>query len=80
MTRVPTVSEETLLKVLKRLRDIRAWAVKRGVDPWAFRQALVMILELDTVAALERGTPWKTLTAFDAQVRADARTWAQRRG
>ena len=80
MAQDSTVNEEDLGFVLKKLRDLRAWVVHTETDPWAFRQALVMVLELDTTAALERGVEYSTLTAFDAQVRADARTWAQRRG
>jgi len=40
------VNEKHLLKALKYLRDLRAWGVRRNIDPWAIRQALIMVLEL----------------------------------
>ena len=67
-----TISKKELLEALKRLRDVRAWHVKRKGDPWAFRQALVLVLELDTAAALQRGVTPRDLSFFDATVRADA--------
>lgn len=80
MTPMGTVKEEELFRILKRLRDVRLWATRRDLSPWAFRQALVMVLELDTVAALERGVEYSTLDTFDATVRSDAREWVQRKG
>jgi len=73
------VSEKELFEVLKRLRDVRARHVRRKGDPWAFRQALVMVVELDTAAALERGVDIRVLNSFDVTVRADARAWVRRR-
>ena len=69
-----TVNGEDLLFVLKKLRDLRAWAVHTETDPWAFRQALVMVMELDTAAALERGVSIQELHGFDIAVRADFRS------
>jgi len=80
MVQDSTVNERNLFAVLKWLRDLRARAIKHKIDPWAFRQALVMILELDTVAALGRGVTAETLAAFDATVRGDSREWVRRRG
>ena len=37
------VSEMDLLEILVRLMDLRAWAEKRKKDPWAFRQAIILI-------------------------------------
>ena len=75
-----TINKEELLEVLKRFRNMRARHVRRGGDPWAFRQALIMVLELDTVAALERGIEAETLASFDATIREDSQMWVRGRG
>ena len=72
MGKVVTVSERDLLRVLKKFRDLRAWAVRARMDPWAFRQGLLLGLHLDTVAALQRGVPRENLQTFDALVEANA--------
>jgi len=75
------VEERELIEVLTRLRDLRAWALKRHCDPWAFRQALLITLELDTATALEQGHTPEQLAEFDAVARKDAREWlSNRRG
>jgi len=65
-----TVKEQDLLQVLKWLRDVRFRAVKKRLDPWAVRQGLLMVLELDTRAALERGVPPEERERFDRLVEA----------
>lgn len=77
MTEVP---ERELFEVLKRLRDVRAWAARRRLDPWAFRQAMLIVLELDTIVALESGRTPEELAKFDDVARADAREWVRNRG
>ena len=79
MVQDSTVNEKDLLRALNGLRNVMALHVERKGDPWAFRQALVIVLELDTAAALERGVDIRVLNSFDVTVRADARAWAQRR-
>jgi len=71
------VNEKHFYRVLVKLRDLRAWAVKRNMDPWAFRQAMITVLELDTLAALERGVPRKNLERFDVVGREEARKFAR---
>jgi len=78
MVQDKTVNVEDLEFVLKRLRDVRAWHVKRKGEPWAFRQALIIVMELDTIAALERGVKAEVLASFDAAVRKDSRAWVRR--
>lgn len=73
-----TVKKEALIEVLAGFRDVRLRNVRRGRGPWAFRQALIMVLELDTATALKRGVEASTLEAFDATVRADSREWVRR--
>lgn len=75
-----TISKKELLEALKRLRDVRAWHVKRKGDPWAFRQALVLVLELDTAAALGRGVAPRDLSFFDSTVRKDTQARLRRSG
>ena len=72
MSKVVTVKERDLLQVLKWLRDLRLRAVKKRIDPWALRQGLLLILHLDTRAALERGVPREDLRTFDRLVEANA--------
>lgn len=69
------VSERELFLVLKRLRDVRAWAFKHKLDPWAFRQAMIIVLELDTVTAIEKGKTPEQLAEFDRVAREDAQKW-----
>jgi len=79
MGKVVTVQEMDLLQVLKKFRDLRAWAVRARMDPWALRQGLLLGLHLDTVAALQRGVPRENLQAFDDLVEANAAE-VQRKG
>ena len=72
MSKAVTVKERDLYQVLVWLRDLRLRAVKKKIDPWALRQGLLMVLYLDTVAALERGIPRENLQAFDDLVEANA--------
>lgn len=60
-----TVKKKDLLQVLAWLRDLRARAIKKRIDPWAVRQGLLLILQLDTRAALARGVPTEALQKFD---------------
>jgi len=78
VTHATTVSEKDLSKVLMRLRDIRAWAVRVDMDPWAFRQALLLVLHIDTACALERGVSREHLESFDSFVAREAQAWVQR--
>jgi len=75
-----TIDKKELLEVLGRLRDVRALHVRREGDPWAFRQALIIVLELDTAAAHQRGVTPRDLSRFDATVREGAQTWVRGRG
>lgn len=59
------VKQEDLLTILVKLRDVRAWAVHNEADPWAFRQALITVMAIDTAAALERGVKNEDLARFD---------------
>jgi hypothetical protein len=61
-----TVNEKDLYAVLKKIRDLRAYAVRTHRDPWATRQALLFAIAMDTAAALERGVSGEDLRAFDA--------------
>lgn len=73
------VSSQDLLKVMVKIRDLRAYTVRERLDPWAVRQGLILALELDTAAALERRVPIENLQEFDQAVRADVRTWVGER-
>lgn len=77
-----TVKEQDLLQVLKWLRDLRFQAIKKRLDPWAVRQGLLLILNIDTKAALERGISMEQLEDFDRLVEAgiDTRAWATKGG
>lgn len=66
-----------LLRALKRLRDFRAWGVKRNVDPWAIRQALIIVMAMDTATALERGVEARALDIFDNAARKKAQAFIE---
>ena len=72
------VPEKDFYLVLERLRDVRKWAVERDIDPWAFRQAIITVLELDTVTAVERGVKPEKLDEFDAVAGEEAREFVRR--
>ena len=65
MSKGGTVKEQDLLQVLKWLRDLRLRSIKKRLDPWAVRQAFLLILRLDTLAALERGVTPEAIQRFD---------------
>jgi len=67
------MSEKQLTEAMIKIRDLRAWATKKKVDPWVFRQALIMTLELDTIAAAGHGVCEAELDQFDRRCRAEAR-------
>lgn len=70
-----TVEEKDLVSVMLKVRDLRAWALRFGINPWALRQGLVMALEMDTAAAIERGIPKDDLDNFDKLTRVDINSW-----
>ena len=72
-----TISERDLIEVLKGLRDLRLRHLQGDRDPWAFRQALILVEELDRVGALEKSVKPQDLDSFDAKVREDAKRWAR---
>jgi len=66
------IPEEDLIRALLQLRTFRAWGVREDIDPWAIRQGLIMVLAMDTEAALERGVDPDILFAFDEGAEAKA--------
>lgn len=70
--KIVTVQERDLRQVLAWLRDLRARVLKKRIDPWAFRQGLLLVLHIDTRAALERGVPAEDLRTFDRLVQENA--------
>ena len=73
----PPVNEETLHAVLAELRTLRLWAVVNRADPWAFRQAMITLMAIDTHVALERGVEVKTLRNFDVAAKEKAREFIE---
>jgi hypothetical protein len=71
------VPEKDLAEVLKGLRELRLGFLQGLRDPWAFRQGLIIVEELDRVGALEKGVKPQDLDSFDAKVRQDASRWAR---
>jgi len=72
---VETVSEKDFEQCLLKLRSLRLWAVQNKIDPWAFRQMLVIALEVDTKVALDRGIKPSDLDHFDSFVKKDIKSW-----
>ena len=71
------VDEADLLAVLAMLRDVRAESALKGRDPWAFRQAMITVLTLDTHVALEADITPKSIDTFDARARVKAREFIE---
>ena len=78
MTEPKLIPERDFYETLKRLRDVREWAWRTKIDPFAFRQAIITVLELDTTSAIERGVNPEKLEAFDAQAREETRAFIGR--
>jgi len=66
------IKNEELLEALKRIKALREWSVKEKINPWAVRQALIIGLEMDTVAAQELGITLRNIQFFDERARAAA--------
>lgn len=62
-------NKDDLLEALAFIREIRAMAIQRDWDPWVTRQAIVMALEMDTLAYLDKGFPQAQLDIFDETVK-----------
>jgi len=73
-----TVSERDFEACLVKLRDLRLWGVQNNIDPWAFRQMLLIALEMDTRAALDRGISLIDLQKFDSIAKKDIQLWMQK--
>ena len=73
-------NNQHLLEAMAHLRDYRIWALKRGIDPWISRQALIMTLELDTIAALNQGVNAEDLATFDSGCRKETKDLAEKEG
>lgn len=74
-----TITAAELTLAMRDLRDVRARHLQRGGDPWAMRQALILVLELDTRAALDHGVTRESLARFDVGARASAEEWLRGR-
>jgi len=72
-----SVDEKHFTECLIKLRDLRLWAVINKIDPWAFRQTLIIALEMDTKVALERGIKQCDLQKFDFTAKKDAQLWVE---
>ena len=70
-----TVSEKDLKRCLLKIRNMRLWAAKHKVNPWAFRQALLIAVTIDTQAAYTQSIPPENLERFDKQVALDMEPW-----
>jgi len=68
------------MPVLQAIRNLRAWAIREHIDPWALRQGLLVALEMDTAAALARGVSKAALDAFDVEAKKDIRAWIHEQG
>jgi len=66
------VDEADLYEILAGLRDVRREATLEGRDPWAFRQALITILAIDTACALEADITPGSILEFDARAHVKA--------
>jgi len=71
------ISEKDFKECLVKMGDLRLWAVQSKIDPWAFRQMLLIALEMDTKAAVDKGIKPIDLQKFDTVARKDVQLWMQ---
>lgn len=71
------VDESTFYEVLVKLRDVRKWAVINKGDPWAFRQAMITVMAIDTACALDIGIEPAELVIFDMHARDNAQEFIE---
>jgi len=74
-----TIKEGDLIWCLNWFKDFRACVIRDRIDPFAARQGLLVMLEMDTDAALAKGINPEKLKAFDEDVRKDVREWIRQR-
>lgn len=66
---IAPIDEKDLMAALTKIRDLRLFAITSNLDPWALRQALIMALELSTIAAIDTGIQKEKLDEFDQKAR-----------
>lgn len=71
------VDEADFYVVLEGLRNLRAEAALNDRDPWAFRQAMITVLTIDTHVALEADITPESIDVFDARARVKAREFIE---
>lgn len=59
------VDERDFYAFLERLGDVRKLSVLNEADPWAFRQAMITVMAIDTAVALDHGIDAEALASFD---------------
>jgi len=72
------VVEKDLRICMIKIKELRRMALQRHLDPWALRQALVIALVTDTMAAIRRGIPKENLAKFDQRVEQDVAEWSKK--
>jgi len=71
-------NNQHLTEAMAHLRNFRIWVAKKHLDPWVSRQALVMTLELDTIAATDHGVKAEDLEKFDGECRKIAKDFTEK--
>lgn len=71
------VNENDLVWSLERLRDLELTALINGINRWAFRQALIIALEIDRKTIISSGIPEEIINKFDELAREDIRETLQ---
>jgi len=77
---IEPVSERDLLLVLKWMEGFRKWSIRNNIDPWAVRQGLIILLEMDTYSMLDHGISLEALKEFDRKASHDAKMWIVKAG
>jgi dTDP-4-dehydrorhamnose reductase len=70
-------NEEDIVQALQFMKELRLYAINMDMEPWSLRQALILTLEMDTIAMLEKGIPQKNIDQFDDEIRRDLKSWLQ---
>ncbi len=75
--KTPHVDERIFYEILTKLRDVRKWSVINKGDTWAFRQAMITVMAIDTACALEADVDPRALEKFDMAAKEKAREFLE---
>jgi len=73
-----TVREKDVYASLEKLKTVLEWVIVKHIDPLAFRQALLIVLECNRANAILTGISREEIAQFDKLAIEDVQTWITR--